>query len=109
MSNNSLQQSVKRATADLGIENTKKNMNQDEEKILNGIYRNYEVIDDSIPYYAAELNWLLENKLDKASEWRDHNGRFKSLGTKMTEGEDYLSQISKINYKVEIALSYLRG
>jgi hypothetical protein len=84
-------------------------MNQDEKKILNGIYRNYEVIDDSIPYDAAELNWLLENKLDKANEWRDNNGKFKSIGTKKTKGEDWLSQISKINYKIKKALSYLKG
>lgn len=84
-------------------------MNEDEKKILNGIYRNSEMIDVSIPYDAAELNWLLENELDKATEWRNHNGRFKSSGTKKTEGEDWLSQISKINYKIEKTLSYLKG
>lgn len=84
-------------------------MNEDEKKILNGIYRNYEVIDDSIVYDATELNWLLENKLDNATEWRNHDGRLKSSVPKKAEGEDWLSQNSKINYKIKQALSCLKG
>lgn len=84
-------------------------MNQNEKKILNGVYRNYEIINDGIFYEASELNWLLENQLCRASEWRKQEGNFNSIENEMTETENWLSQLSLLNHKIEKALSFLKA
>ncbi len=84
-------------------------MNDAEKKILNGIFHYNQVVNDAIYYKAAELNWLIENDLNKGNEWKKEGEGFKSCGDEMNEGEANLCQLGELIHKIEKSLSYLNG
>jgi hypothetical protein len=84
-------------------------LNKHEKRILFGIYKNNDLIGRGIMYRSSELEWLIENPLSKASEWRDGSANFRVINNGFTEGKNYLEEIASRGYKVEKILSYLSG
>ena len=84
-------------------------MNKDEKRLLFGVFKNNDLIGKDIHYKSPELEWLIENPLSKASEWRDEHGKYHVINIGITENGNHLEQTAARDYKVEKILSYLRG
>ncbi len=84
-------------------------MDKIELKILNGIYINNGLIDDGIVYYIHELNWLINNELDRALEWHKGNGQYNSTGNEISDNSDPIYDNAILNRKILKALTYLKG
>ncbi|MBW8040913.1 MAG: hypothetical protein FVQ85_13035 [Planctomycetes bacterium] len=84
-------------------------MTKIEKKILLGLYLSNQMVEQEVVYGTYELNWLIQNKLSEAKNWRDPNGGFKSVGGKSDESGNYIAKQAAINSEVKKALSYLKG
>lgn len=84
-------------------------MTKIEKKILLGLYLSIQKIDYEVVYKTDEFNWLIQNKLSQAKNWRNPKGGFKSVGGKLDQSGNYLTQHTESQAKVEKALSYLKG
>lgn len=84
-------------------------MTKNEKKILLGLYISNQMVDRGIIYFTHEINWLIQNKLSQAKNWRNQNGKFKNAGGELDENGDNLGKYASIQSKVVEALSYLEG
>lgn len=54
-------------------------MNQEEKKILHGLYYHRLAIGESITYAANELGWLVKASYSQGKDWTGKDGRLKTL------------------------------
>lgn len=81
-------------------------MNTIEAKILHGLYYHREMVDEPMPYTAAELNWLAHASWKDGRNWQGPDGKLKASES---EGDDYLAQIRATSATAQRPLRYLEA
>lgn len=80
-------------------------MKKEEAKILHGLYYDREIVGEEMIYYANEINWLPNTSFSKGREWRNADGKLKSIEEKKV---DCFASICAINAVLR-PLSYLQA
>jgi len=80
-------------------------MNKEEEQILHGLYYDRQVVGEEMIYAAKEINWLANTPISKGREWRNSDGKCKSIEEKK---EDWLASICATGAVALKRLSYLQ-
>ena len=83
-------------------------MTKNEKKILLGLYLSNPMVDSDIVYQSSELNWLIQNDLSKANEWRKEGGGFNCIAGE-AHNTNWLSEYALRVSTIEKALAYLKG
>lgn len=81
-------------------------MNQEEERVLHGLYYHREIIGEELPFTSGEINWLVNTPIPKEREWLGPGGRLKSMESKT---DDYIATIAATSAAVERSLTYLQA
>ena len=81
-------------------------MNQDEARILHGLYFHREIVGEDMIYTAAEINWLAITPIPKTRNWQNDDGKLKLA---KSEGADYLAEVSATSAAAARPLAYLQA
>lgn len=81
-------------------------MNQEEARLLHGLYYHREIVGEELPFTAAELNWLVNTSIPEGKKWKGEGGKLKSLES---DADDYLAGIGATSAAASRPLAYLQS
>lgn len=81
-------------------------MNDEEKRVLYGLYYDREMIDEMILLRSGEILWLAATPIPHGKNWRNKKGEYQSVDKK---SDNYFAQIAQTSAAAQRHLRYLRA